>query len=903
MSNALPGLGALALFPNALKTPTQRDTSAAPEVAGLRVQTSIYGRPVPIVYGTARIAGNVLHYKDFLQLANITLANTGGKWGVDMEKKSYVYQAAVALGLCEGPITLVGRIWRDKDASGTWSIYSAAGFLLFTGTLTQTPWGYLTSFYPGEAVPYQGTAYVAHPTWPLADGGVLPNYSWEVRGFLPFGGPGSVVDASPKDIIVDFLTDANHGAGFPSAQLGSWTDFGKYCAAAGLFCSPTFENARPAADCLSDLFAIGNSAPVWSDGLLKVVPYGDTALTGNGQTFTPNVAPAYALTEADFKPADGEDPVVITRGTQADAFNQVQISHEDRSKDYTTGIQEAKDQASIDLFGLRPAPVAAFPWVKDPVVARALAQLRLQRATYVRNQYAFRLGWKYALLEPMDIVTLTEPGLGLAAVAVRLTAVEEDGDEFISCTAEDFPAGNGTAPLYGSGSSAGPAPDTGVDPGNATVRVVQAPAALANAPIELWIGAAGGTDWGGCDVYFSTDGTSYALLGSINRPAVFGTLTAALATGVAAPATDGANTLKVDLTPSRGVLASATAADLTNYLPLCYVDGEWLAFQTVALTATYKYDITILKRGLYGSTIPASHANGSAFLRADTALFRFPYPQGIAGQTVYFKCPSFNRYGGALQSLASVSPVTYTIPNAASAPNSAPTALVVPVPGSLTDTQETVTLTGLLAPFQQGPLNYRYRVDVGSAVGTWSGVAAYPGGGATLVVNRDVYAVSTVVLEIIDAGTGQLSRATYAVASQGETRAGRGFNGNSRLTDQRNARAIVSANLSAAIVGGTPLTCMNPGGVGGVVGIAAFTMQYGFGQVNYNAGTVNNFSVAGTVLYVYCSDPGLAGGAVTYGASAAPESPQANSDRVYLGKVTVPASGGSNGGSGGGGYV
>ena len=63
----------------------------------------------------------------------------------------------------------------------------------------------------------------------------------------------------------------------------------------------------------------------------------------------------------------------------------------------------------------------------------------MQRKAYVRNTYRFKLGWRYALLEPMDIVLLTDATLGLAGKAVRLTAIEEDDNGELTVTAEEIP--------------------------------------------------------------------------------------------------------------------------------------------------------------------------------------------------------------------------------------------------------------------------------------------------------------------------------------------------------------------------------------------------------------------------------------------------------------------------------
>src|SRR5258707_14422778 len=67
------------------------------------------------------------------------------------------------------------------------------------------------------------------------------------------------------------------------------------------------------------------------------------------------------------------------------------------------------------------------------------SRARCSARAYVRNTYKFKLGWKYVLLEPMDIVLLTDATLGLAGAAVRITAIAEDDNGELTVTAEEIP--------------------------------------------------------------------------------------------------------------------------------------------------------------------------------------------------------------------------------------------------------------------------------------------------------------------------------------------------------------------------------------------------------------------------------------------------------------------------------
>ena len=134
------------------------------------------------------------------------------------------------------------------------------------------------------------------------------------------------------------------------------------------------------------------------------------------------------------------DPLHISRSTPADANNYVQLQCRDRGNSYNSHIVETFDQAAVDLYGIRRDTSLKAEMIVDPYLTGAVvAQLVLQRALLFRNTYTFKLGWKYVLLEPMDIVLLTDPTLGLAGAAVRITAIEEDDNGELTVIAEEIP--------------------------------------------------------------------------------------------------------------------------------------------------------------------------------------------------------------------------------------------------------------------------------------------------------------------------------------------------------------------------------------------------------------------------------------------------------------------------------
>jgi len=659
------------------------------QLLGIQGMTSVYGKPVPIVHGRSRIAANVIYYNDFTAIPHTSSTAVGGKGGkTTVSQTDYTYTAAVALGLCEGPVISFQQMWSDKDkyAADGWSNWST-----FLGAYGQSAWTYLTSNHPSDADPYSGLAYVAIGAYDLGASGAMKNQSVEVQGPYGFNVGGGIYDAVPSDSLTDYLTNATHGAGFPSSKLASWTDFYNYAAALGIFIGPAWDTQRAAREDLTEVIGACNCEFVWSEGLLKVIPYADKDVTGNGHTYVANTTPEYDLTDDDFLPNSGRssmtpssgeavDPIQITRKTQADAYNCMQIEFLDRTQDYNPAIAEWKDQANIDAFGLRQpsgGPVRAH-FIHDMAIARNVIQLIGTRQLYVRNVYEFNLSLRFGLLEPMDLVNIvlvdsgawgTSPfgqqawGGFYSKVTVRLTEVTETEQGALAMVAEEWPFGVANATQYGHSTGGGYVPDTQVDPGNANVPVFfEPPLQLSDSgQPELWVLASGGALWGGAYVWVSTDNATYQRVGSILAGCRYGSLTATLANH-ADP--DTTNTLAVNISTSGGILLTATATDYNALATLCVVGSgsgtEIVAYETATLTSAGHYDLTTLRRALYG-TPAASHSSGADFARLDQTPFKYVLPPGLAGQTIYVKLQSFNSWGGGLQDLSGLTPSTHVV--------------------------------------------------------------------------------------------------------------------------------------------------------------------------------------------------------------------------------------------------
>lgn len=420
-----------------------------PQLNSLRYNTSQAGSPIHLCYGTQRVSVNLVEFWGFSGSkgggkGGKGLGQAGGKKGANQN-----YSVNVSFGLCQGPVSFTG-----PTQSGNLRVWSNGGIAMglghvglngYAGNDGQSPDPVFASSDSNTPVlGYSGTAYVTGTPIQLGGTPALPNIQFEIGGVMAgTAGPDFAFDARPDRIVADLLTNSRYGAGFPAASLdtaGSLADWGNYCQAAQLAMSLLLDRQQPAARWLEEIAQLTVSAVVWSGSQLKIIPYGDQSLNANGAAWSPNLTWQYSLGDGDFLDfGGGSDPVLLTRGDPAHATNWLALEYMDSANSYNRQILPVWDQSLIDAYGLRSEPPVQAHAFTNATSATIAAQLMLQRKAYVRNTYKFKLGWRYSLLEPMDIVLLTDATLGLKAAAVRITQIEEDDNGELTVTAEEIP--------------------------------------------------------------------------------------------------------------------------------------------------------------------------------------------------------------------------------------------------------------------------------------------------------------------------------------------------------------------------------------------------------------------------------------------------------------------------------
>lgn len=227
----LGSLAGSALFPTQLP--------AGPRITDNRTTTATVGQPVPIVFGTADVAGTVIWLAPYVEHSS-----GGGKGGPTQE--TFNYTQSIAIGLCErvddnadptiGAIAGLSRVWengaivydiRPQQQANTFlntvaetdlqyenrliaSAAYAETFTLHLGTETQTADPTIEAIEGVSNVPaFRGMAYIVYPNRQLstAQGLRHPNFTFEVYQ----AGIGDCVDTTQysNEVLYPWFDDRN----------------------------------------------------------------------------------------------------------------------------------------------------------------------------------------------------------------------------------------------------------------------------------------------------------------------------------------------------------------------------------------------------------------------------------------------------------------------------------------------------------------------------------------------------------------------------------------------------------------------------------------------------------------------------------------------------------------------
>ena len=151
--------------------------SEGPRLETSRIMTADAGGGIARVHGTARVAGQVIWTTRFEE--DVQTQRQGGKGGEPKsEVTTYSYFGNVAVGLCEGPISAIRRVWADGEEMDL----SEVNLRVYLGDEEQLPDPLIdVKQGAGNAPAYRGLAYVVFERLALERyGNRIPQIACEV---------------------------------------------------------------------------------------------------------------------------------------------------------------------------------------------------------------------------------------------------------------------------------------------------------------------------------------------------------------------------------------------------------------------------------------------------------------------------------------------------------------------------------------------------------------------------------------------------------------------------------------------------------------------------------------------------------------------------------------------------
>ena len=605
---AIPALGALgaALTPWAPSVgwaigtvvggalfPQQREPSG--KLEDLHVTGSGYGAMIPMVWGRARLGGNIIWATDLNDRIE------GGK-----NNRYHAYYANLAVLICRGPVVGVRRIWGEDLI-----LYDSGqnpptrhNIRIYRGTEDQPADPLIQSVEGAANTPaYRGLCYVVIEALPLKDwGNRIPSMNFEVDA-----GPATLADVlgDVMDLvgIGPDLRDLSRVAGIPVAGC-------------------ILAQQAAAREFLADLLRVYAVDLAEIDERIVALPRGGPV--------------ALSIDEGDLgarvwqgPTQDVPAPLEVTRSAELEIPARVDVCYMEAAREYQQAEQRAIRYTKT---GVAEARTLKLPLVLTASEARRVAERQLYTEWLERTRYRFALGPRYWRLAPGSIVSLPVGGerrraritameIGLFAAA-RFAAVLDAG----AVLAQEA-AGSEVPPR--------PAARDSIVPTAFAVwsgRELRDEDGLAPG---FYVAAGGGAGWRGCTCYYSPDGATWIPCGEIRKQIPWGTTLGALATWGDPNQWDLANTVAVQM--QAGGLGSMSQAEVDAGLNAAVLAGEIIGFATATAGGAGAYTLSVLRRGRRGTPTDGHQAGDLFALVSPEPPLRVSVPAGLVGQAVQVK--------------------------------------------------------------------------------------------------------------------------------------------------------------------------------------------------------------------------------------------------------------------------
>ena len=555
--------------------------SEGPRLDDLSVQASTYGQPVPRLYGTVRVAGNLIWSSGLVE-TETTKVQGGKGGGAKTKTTSFTYHVDCAIALGKGPITSVRRIWADgklfRDEGGIQK--QASDLRVYPGSETQLPDPVIQAALGAADTPaFRGLAYIVFEHLELGDfGNRIPNFSFEVV---------AGETATVATVIEDLATDVD--VPFLDAARTERIDLQGYALARPVTVRSALDPLRAA--WFFDMAEI--------EGELQVFPVDGT----------PAAKVPGAHLAAHPSGTDRPQSFEARRTADLELPRQVTVQHLDPARDFQVNSQRTRRSTLNSTADV----TVDLPLVLEAAEAKAIAERMLSIAWRRRDSVTIQLPMLYLHVEPgMKIVTSLEEGrerlLRVTRKELRLPGTilfeaETDGASVLSKAALASPA-------------AVPAQAVRL-PGATLAHLMDLPMLRdGDDDAGFYVAGNGGSEgWAGAVLFRSRDGgVNYEPFLDIPTGAVIGIVLEALPPGPV-DYWDRDASVTVSLLDPGDTLASVLEVDVLNGANAALIGDEIVQFTTAELIAPGEYRLSGLLRGRKGTEgAIAGHVPGERFV-------------------------------------------------------------------------------------------------------------------------------------------------------------------------------------------------------------------------------------------------------------------------------------------------
>ena len=150
------------------------------KLSEISLQTSTYNKIIPIVYGTNKLAGNIIWLGDIQEVSNdnTTTIKIGKGQKIKQTSIDYFYYLSFAVVICKGEIYKLNNVWADT----TLLDLSKYQYRFYKGTNDQQPDSLIEAINGvGKTSAYRDIYYIIFENFPLSEfNNRIPNFLFEV---------------------------------------------------------------------------------------------------------------------------------------------------------------------------------------------------------------------------------------------------------------------------------------------------------------------------------------------------------------------------------------------------------------------------------------------------------------------------------------------------------------------------------------------------------------------------------------------------------------------------------------------------------------------------------------------------------------------------------------------------